>query len=301
MSLKSIQGFRSSSRYVLWRWFTFALMVLLYLYWQFGQTSNRRAAFAVLVLAGSSVAAAAAILAYLSARRFDREDTARRVWLLLALMALSDCVALIAFGLPVVFGSFSAAALLVILATVISSLSRVFVAIALWMMVRVYRQTGMRLHLRKRDYAAMFIIVAMGVAIVALSYNTSLAFSGPELARWVQFTGLPFWLSLTPCAVFGVMLWRYATQMGGGLVAKAWRNALLYAVLWLVRFTYLGIVVYELNKPTVTGLILSSVSNWMLGVSEYLLFLGASYQYEACASVFQIQEEELNAAVAERP
>lgn len=58
----------------------------------------------------------------------------------------------------------------------------------------------------------------------------------PQMIRWFTLIEYPRLLVLGVCSVFGVLVWRYATAMGGGLVGKAWRAVLLYAAFYLLRF-----------------------------------------------------------------
>jgi hypothetical protein len=102
--------------------------------------------------------------------------------------------------------------------------------------------------------------------------------------------GLPLLVALIPFSVVGVMLWRYSTQMGGGLVAKAWRCILLYGVLWLTRMTFAGVLNSAGGATTgrpLGGWLTATIWLLLLLASEYMIFLGASYQYEVSTSAVE--------------
>jgi hypothetical protein len=245
-----------------------------------------------------SLGVAAALLAYQSSRSFGAGQTARSAWIIIALMPLSDALAYVAYTAPAYTSSHHRDKTLILAATVMLSLSRIFAAAAFWSMFRVYRKTGLTLDLRSREYLAMGVIVAIEVIALYFSQTGALASGGPELARLVLITAVPMVVALVPCSVFGVMIWRYTTQMGGGLVAKAWRNTLLYGMGWLSYTAFHAVIAYYLNLSP-NKIAVSAATNFALytGVDlllkggEYLMFLGASFQYEACTGTPDFSEE----------
>jgi hypothetical protein len=202
---------------------------------------------------------------------------------------------LIAQSLPRLIGSERGLYLLLAGSTALTSLSRILAAVAFFMMLRVYRQTGLKLKLRTVDYAMMVTIVVAGIVAVALSPKVAALMSraDADLQRLILLVGVPLNLALIPCAVFGGMIWRWADEMGGGLVAKAWRNVLLYSVIWIARLAYAGVLVYLISDINVmrSYVVLFLLINWFLIASEFLIFLGASYQYEACTGSVEIDGE----------
>jgi hypothetical protein len=111
--------------------------------------------------------------------------------------------------------------------------------------------------------------------------------------------GFPLIPALALSSVLGVVVWRYAKQMGGGLVAKAWYSILLYTALWLMRLVLLGLLTYLLdftgaNRPAIASI----ASLIVLLAAEYTLFLGASYQYEACTGFMRLATPKVQAAAA---
>jgi hypothetical protein len=246
-----------------------------------------------------SMCAASALLAYQSSRSFAARQTARRVWIIIALMPLADAFAYFAYNYPAYTSSHQRSKELIAISTVLLSLSRVLAAVAFWSMFRVYRKTGLTLSLRTREYLAMGTIMLIEVIAQSFSHAGARASGGPDLARIVLITAAPNVIALVPCSVLGVMIWRYTTQMGGGLVAKAWRNTLLYAMGWLSWTAFHAVIAYYLqlspNKIAVSAtthfLLYTGVDILLLKAGEYLMFLGASFQYEACTAAPDFSEE----------
>ncbi|HEV8486876.1 MAG TPA: hypothetical protein VGV87_25245 [Blastocatellia bacterium] len=257
------------------------------------------AAWSVVLIAITSLSLSALILASLSARQFGQGEPARLLWWMVALIGLTDTLVAVAFTLPGVVGMFKAAGVFTVVTTAIGSLSRIALAVALWMMIRVYRKGGLTVHLEKLDYAAIAIFAGVAVMSVILSgsvVRATLYISSPNLINWVRLAGIPSVVALVGCSVFGVMAWKYARQMGGGLVAKASRSIMVYAFLWVFRLGLLGALSYvyamdPLHRPTWVRMIdFASI----LG-AEYFLFLSASYQHEACTSDVVFDETEMEA------
>jgi hypothetical protein len=238
----------------------------------------------------ATIGLSAAAMAYRSALNFSPRQTARRAWMIIAFMPVADVIAFTAHSLPVYFGH-GKNAVFIGVATTLLSLSRLFAAAAFLSMVRVYRRTGVPLNLRGSDYLAMGCITVMEVVGLVLVRSMASTSAGPQLQKLALITGIPLVVALVPCSVFGVMIWRYTAEMGGGLIAKAWRCTLSYGVLWLAYITLLAIVgQYVAASPAGTSsipkyLITVVATRWLLKGSEYLIFLGSSYQYEACTSV----------------
>jgi hypothetical protein len=244
------------------------------------------------------IGVAAALLAYQSSRSFGAGQTARWAWIVIGLMPLSDALAYVAYTVPAFLNGHYRSKELIVASTIFLSLSRVLAAAAFWSMFKVYRKTGLRLDLRFSDYLAMAVIMLIAVISLYFSQTGALASGGPEIARLVLITGLPMVIALVPCSVFGVMIWRYTTQMGGGLVAKAWRNTLLYGVAWLSYTAFHAVLAYYLqlspNKIVVSAttlfLLFTGVNVFLKG-GEYLMFVGAAFQYEACTGTPDFSEE----------
>jgi len=237
-----------------------------------------------------------AVLSFMNSRSFGSGQTARWVWLIIALMPLSDAIAYFAYTSPAIAHFRSKE--LILVSTLFLSVSRILAAFAFWSMFRVYQRAGLKLELRTREYAAMAVIIVIEVVSLYYAHSGALASGGPDLARMVFITAVPMVIALVPCSVLGVMIWQYTTKMGGGLVAKAWRNILLYGMGWLSYTAFHAVVAYYFQLSA-TKIAISATMNFvlftavdlMLKGGEYLMFLGASFQYEACTGTPEFSED----------
>ncbi|MGH9830297.1 MAG: hypothetical protein ACREDR_44375, partial [Blastocatellia bacterium] len=240
-------------------------------------------------LAFAAIGLTASFLAYQNARSFSSGQTARWAWILIAAMPLADVVAYTAYTMPAYLGVQARSAAFIVIATASLSISRIAAAGAFYAMVRVYRRSGLSHRLVTMDYLVMALVLVMEVFALGFSGNRATGGGDPQLAKLILITAIPLVIALVPCSIFGVIIWRYTTEMGGGLVAKAWRGALLYGVFWLSYLTFNSIVAryfpFVQGQPLSTAnLLVFAFTTWQLKGSEYLIFLGASYQYEACTS-----------------
>lgn len=228
--------------------------------------------------------AAGASLAFMTAARFDRSEAGWLVWSLIGCAGMADFLMFTIFLVPVLLGVRDAMSALVVVVAALIMLSRIAVAVALWTTVRVYKRTGLGFHVLSRDYGVMACLIAASGICVALSGSIARSqVSDEALASAIQLVGLPLLAALAVSSVLGVIVWRYAKQMGGGLVARAWQSILLYTALWLVRLSFLGVLAFAFNiSATNRSVIVSRISLAVLLLAEYVLFCGASYQYEAC-------------------
>jgi len=199
---------------------------------------------------------------------------------------------------PVAAGTVARAGTVVLGGTVLSMLSRFLLAYVLWTTAAAYKKSGLKFHFRRRDYFVIAVLVLL--AVTSLIYSNAamrvqlprVVAQAPQLMVWFDITELARLFALGCCSVFGVVVWRYATEMGGGLVAKAWRSVLLYAAIYLLRFAYTGVI----SRLVTTGPVGPALRTayvlglWALILSEFMLFLGASYQYEACSSHIEVPE-----------
>jgi hypothetical protein len=262
------------------------------------------AAYLVGAVLNCGLAAGAALLALLAARTFESGESSRRVWLWIALLAAADCGVLITFTWPRLSDNISGLVPLTLATSLLTTFSRgVALPLALWMMVKVYRASSLRGGLALVDYGWMAVAAVLGIGCLAMIENVArsqLFINDQTLLRalrWIGFLLLP---AMVLTSVFGVMIWRYARQMGGGLVAKAWICILLCTALWLARFAVLGLMNLATGmdantRPTSVEMI----SFWTVAASEFALFAAASYQYEACTASFSLNQSDLNALAAE--
>jgi hypothetical protein len=257
-------------------------------------------AWTLVLIATCGIPLGSALLAWSTARRFEPGEAGRKLWSMIALIGVADAVVVACFVMPRVvsmIGASEAAIILTIASTGLVSLSRIGLAWALWIMVRLYRKSELAAPLRSWDYVLIAAVMALGV--VSLVFAGSIARSTvnitrPDLIKWVSIAGLPHLAALAICSVLGITVWRYSEQMGGGLVAKAWRSILLYAVLWLARLGILGAFGSVFGMDTYHRPAWVSMFDFAsILAAEYLFFLAVSYQYEACTAPVVVDEAAL--------
>jgi hypothetical protein len=286
-------------------------------------TFTGRVLFDFLVGVCVVLAIAAMMTAISNARHFGRDNVLRLAWFLIAPLGIVDCFLIASYALPGVGAGGHAPtqamaerlATLILTGTALSGLSRIVLAYVLWRMIAVYRGIGFKLRLGTADYVA--IVLLIGVAIVSVVYASSgmnnqlqsLAPIVPWMMRWFDVADWIRVVALSFCAVLGVMVWRYATDSGGGLVAKAWRSLLLYAAIYLGRLAFTGIFAHFAGNRAATqhpgpiGILLTAgiliITTGALPAAECMLFLGASYQHEACSTSVELDRDQLDALAAE--
>jgi hypothetical protein len=178
----------------------------------------------------------------------------------------------------------ASAALLTAVAAI--TLSRVLLVWGLWRMARVYRASGLGFGLYDRDYGAMVLLASLNLLTLIFGANSvrfQLANTSSELIHWILIICLPLPVGLIVCSVLAVIIWRYSQQMGGGLVAKAWQSVLLYTLLLPTRTIMVGLTASLLDPGSSSAWIAGEISYLGLALAVWAIYLGASYQYEACA------------------
>jgi hypothetical protein len=242
-----------------------------------------------------AIGIAAAFFAYQNSRSFSAGQTARYTWMLIAAMPLADAAAYTAYTMPAYLGASARSGALILTATALLSISRIVAAVAFFSMVRVYRNSGLPHRLELRDYLVMGMVLFMEAAALAFSGSGAQQSGGPQLAKLILITALPLVIALVPCSVLGVIIWRYTAEMGGGLVAKAWRSILLYGVAWLsyLMFNAMAARYFPVSRGeafSTLRLLIYALTTWQLKGSEYLIFLGATYQHEACTGAVEFAD-----------
>jgi hypothetical protein len=237
----------------------------------------------------AAMCVAAAVLAYKTSRTFAPGQTGRFVWLIIALMPLSDGIAYVAYTSPDYLPGHAKSLIFIAGSTVFMSLSRIFAVVAFLSMLRVYKRTGLKVELRAPEYMMMVFIILIELISLVFASPGARASGGPDAAKLVLITAIPLVIALVPCSILGVIIWRYTTQMGGGLVAKAWRNVLLYGLGWLSYTAFHAVIAYYYALPsnaakgeTTLRFLMFTGVDFLLKGGSYLMFLGASFQYEAC-------------------
>ena len=278
---------------------------------------NLKLAWALTVLLATGLAAPALVLAVLSARQFGRREASRQAWLLVAPQGLADCALFLAYSglLTLAPGTSSAAiqraAMWVLAAVTLNLVARAVLAFVFWKGMQIYRGIGLRVQLHARDYAAIAVLIILLAGSVVFEKDlmrvrlAAVAAAAPDMLGWFHAAEYGWLIALGFCSVFGVMVWRLQSEMGGGLVAKAWRGVLLYAATMLLQFCYKAFSAFLIAHGLLTnpGIISAQtlVGVWGLLLSEYMLLLGTSYQYEACAGAVEFNLEDLKAIDSAQP
>jgi hypothetical protein len=237
-------------------------------------------------LAGELIVfAVAAIMCRAAAAQFEQGVKTRVTWALISIGAALFFVADVGLYCSSSLTSQRAVAGASLMSAVGAiTLSRVLMACGLWIVVKVYRESGLPLRLRTYDYGVMVTFGALNFLTVVLGANTVrvlLSHAGADLTHLVIIICLPLPPGLMVCSVLAVIIWRYARQMGGGLVAKAWSSVLLYMVALPARTVLLGLTPYLLGSSGRMSWIAGAISFLGLALAGWALYLGASFQYEA--------------------
>jgi hypothetical protein len=242
------------------------------------------------LLAELTVFSAAAVMGYVAARQFSHGQAARLSWMLISLTAALLFLADVGIYLPSVVNAKPAASAALLTAVGAITLSRVLLVWGLWQMVRIYRASGLGFRLYDRDFGAMVLLAALnlltlifGANSVRFQLSNQLSNTGADLIHWILIICLPLPVGLIVCSVLAVIIWRYSQQMGGGLVAKAWQSVLLYTLLLPLRTILVGLSTSLLEPGSRWAWVAGEISYLGLALAVWALYLGASYQYEACA------------------
>jgi len=323
-STSGIQAPRKTPNYKTWRaagigaaGLTLAFCVFRYL-----TIRNGRITFNLCVIVCSLLAISAMVIALSNAKHFGRGNVLRTAWLLIAPMGIVDCLLLACYTLPGVSAggvrpereTAVRLAGLILAGTTLSGIARLVLAYVLWKMIGVYRGIAFKLRLHTSDYVMIVVLIAIATISVLYASNgisnnlRGLAPVVPDMMGWFPVVDWFRLLALSCCAVLGVIAWRYATDSGGGLVAKAWRSVLMYAALYLGYLAYSGLTAHFVIRPNLQaqptsfsrflGLIFLLVMFIGLVGSELMLFLGTTYQNEASNSAVELDAETLNALAA---
>jgi hypothetical protein len=241
------------------------------------------------LLAELTVFSAAAVMGYVAARQFSHGQAARLSWMLISLTAALFFLADVGIYLPSVVNAKPAASAALLTAVGAITLSRVLLVWGLWQMVRIYRASGLGFRLYDRDFGAMVLLAALnlltlifGANSVRFQLSNQLSNTGADLIHWILIICLPLPEGLIVCSVLAVIIWRYSQQMGGGLVGKAWQSVLLYTLLLPVRTILVGLSTSLLEAGSRWAWVAGEISYLGLALAVWALYLGASYQYEAC-------------------
>lgn len=171
---------------------------------------------------------------------FGRLDAVGAAWSALAIGSVLLLLGQLAAYIPAALDLGRVEAYLAIAGQFMPAVFRLVLCWALWRVRRAYRETGIDFHLKPVDYIASVAVTA--IALVLISRREILfaywsANSDFDEAARVVMTAAQVFNFLLYAAVFAssMAMSRYAMQMGGGLVARAWGGVALYGLLQAVH------------------------------------------------------------------
>jgi hypothetical protein len=219
--------------------------------------------------------------AWRAAKLFGPTDAGSAAWRMLALGSIPMTLGQVIGYLPsaLVLGSIEPVA--VVLGQLMPASFRVLLIWALWRMLRAYRDTGVGFHLKTIDRVLM---AAVGVVTVVLFTRADVLFTYwtanselSETARSVMTSAQMVNFLLYPILLFlSLSMARFALQMGGGLVARAWGAVALYGLLQPVH-VFVVAMFYESVGPVLTV----AFDNFIVLAAFGALAMGPMFQVEA--------------------
>jgi hypothetical protein len=216
-----------------------------------------------------------------AASRFGPGDVAGRAWGALSIASVPLILGQLAAYVPAMLDLGVVEAAVIVSGQLLPAAFRVVLCWALWRVRRAYRETGLHFHLRPVDYAAS---IAVGVVAVVLISRHEVLFqywaegsNFGDTARTIMTGSLVFNFVLY-VAVFAssLAMSRYAAQMGGGLVARAWRGVALYGLLQPLHVFMISILL-----PKYGPIAAVAFDNFIILAAFAALAFGPIYQVEA--------------------
>lgn len=232
-------------------------------------------AMAVLVLPWFTV------YAWRAARRFAPGEAAATAWNALAAASVLLLLGQIAAYLPPALDLGGLEAPLVVAGQLLPAAFRVVLCWALWRVRRAYCETGIDFHLTPADYvasaavtaAAAFLLTRTDVLFAYWTANADFA----ETARPAMLTAQVVNFLLYPAVFYSSLaMSRYAMQMGGGLVARAWCCVALYGLLQTLHAFAIAALL-----PRYGPLVAVTFDNFIVLGAFVALAFGPIYQVEA--------------------
>ncbi len=216
-----------------------------------------------------------------AAGRFSAHEEAGKSWRALSYASVLLIAGQIAAYAPAAFDLGSAEPPISILGQVLPAIFRIALCWALWRIRNAYRGTGIDFRLKPQDYAATAGVVALAAFLIfrrdvlfdywsADSEFTALARGAMTASQVLNFVLYPavFYASLA--------MSRYAVQMGGGLIARAWLGVALYGLL-----QPLHAFVISLTWPVFGPMASVAFDNFVVLGAYSALAFGPIFQLEA--------------------
>ena len=216
-----------------------------------------------------------------AAARFGPGDVAGNAWRALAALSVLLIIGQLAAYLPRALDLGRVEAVVVVAGQLLPVAFRLVLCWALWRVRRAYRETGLHFHLKPVDYAASALVAVVAVVLISRRevlfqyWGEGSDFSDTE--RMIMTGALVFNFVLY-VAVFAssLAMSRYAAQMGGGLVALAWRGVALYGLLQPLHVFIISILL-----PKYGPIAAVAFDNFIVLAAFTALAFGPMYQVEA--------------------
>jgi hypothetical protein len=221
------------------------------------------------------------IYACRAASRFSSGEASSAAWSVLAVASL-----LLLFGQLAAYGP-SAVDLgrseeaIAVAGQLLPAAFRVALCWALWRVRRAYRGTGIDFRLKPIDYAAAAVVAALTIVLVTRRevlfayWSANVDFS--DTARTLMTAAQVLNFLLYPLVFYASLaMSRYAVQMGGGLVARAWGGVALYGLLQPLHAFAISLL-----WPVYGPLAAVTFDNFIVLCAFAALAYGPMYQVEA--------------------
>ena len=223
----------------------------------------------------------AGVWGWKAAALFGPVDAGSAAWRMLAIGTIPLALGQVIGYLPsaLVLGSIEPVA--VVLGQLLPATFRILLIVALWRMLRAYRETGIGFHLKTIDKLVMAVV---GVVTIVLFTRADVLFTYwtanselSESARLVMTSAQMFNFLLYPIVLFlSLSMARFALQMGGGLVARAWGAVALYGLLQPMH-----VFVIAMCYGAVGPLLTVAFDNFIVLAAFGALAVGPMFQVEA--------------------
>jgi len=221
------------------------------------------------------------VYAFKAAARFTAGDAASAAWRSLGAASVLLALGQIFAYLPSFVSLGRADVVSHALGQLLPAGFRIVLCWALWRMRKAYRETGLDFRLTGIDKLIAVLAAVMSLVLIfrkeiLFDYWTAAA-TLAESSRYVLSGTQVFNFLLYPAVVFfSLTIFRYAAQMGGGLVARAWGSVAMYGLLQALHA-----FVIALLYPTFGVLVALYFDNFVVLLAFGALALGPVFQVEA--------------------
>lgn len=221
------------------------------------------------------------VYSHKAAVRFSPGEAGAGSWKLLAYASHLLGAGQIVGYLPAVLTLGAIESVMVISGQLMPATFRICMCIALYRMCRAYRDTGLDFRMRGLDFLLSVTVGVVAIVLIVFRDTLFLYWSvnapfGP-FPRSAMIAAQTFNFLLYPAVFFlSLTMFRYATQMGGGLVARAWGGVALYGLLQPIHAFVIAIG-YESYGPMLS----IAFDNFIVLTAFSALSFGPIFQVEA--------------------